>query len=672
MRWKAYFYEKDNNVDTDDGTEKFIFKSRKCPPQIPDMIEFENDMQKMIENIEFRTTTNEFLALLKQDTNIIKNSKKLFVAADKTQNFYQVTKEEYNKILHENVTKTYKKANISFPKTITTEAKKIAKKFNIDDKIDVMAKQQCFFSIKDHKEDFRTNPKYRLLNPTKSELGKLSQQILQNVNAKIRTGLNSNQWQNSSSVISWFKNIKNKKSYTFTIFDIEEFYPSITENLLNKALQFAQNYTHIEPNDIEVIFHSRKSLLYNKDEAWIKKTGNEEFDVTMGSYDGAEVCELVGLFMLNNLNNLIDKKNIGLYRDDGLAVFKNQNGHQNDKIRKQLIEIFKQHELKIVVQCNLKTVDFLDITFDLNTGTYKPYNKINNDPRYINAKSNHPPCIIKQIPQSISQRISTNSCDENTFNVASPYYNNILEKCGYTEKIKYVQKKTTTRNKNRSRNIIWYNPPFSQNVKTNIGKQFLKLINKHFGNHKYHKLFNRNNVKISYSCMDNMKKILNSHNKSILNEKNDENERKCNCRDKSKCPLNNKCLTSNIVYKADIITNNTETNKKSYIGISETEFKTRYRNHQKSFNHRKYSKDTELSKYIWDLKDSNVDFNIQWSILKSTTSYTPATKTCNLCLSEKLLICTFKDKKNLINKRLDLVSKCRHETKFIIRNYKEK
>ena len=172
--------------------------------------------------------------------------------------------------------------------------------------------------------------------------------------------------------------------------------------------------------------------------------------------------------------------------------------------------------------------------------------------------------------------------------------------------------------------------------------------------------------------MDNMKKILNSHNKSILNATNEENDRKCNCRDKNKCPLDNKCLSSNIVYKAEVTTNNTDNSKKSYIGISETEFKSRFRNHQKSFNHRKYSKDTELSKYIWDLKDNNIDFNIQWSIIKNTSSYTPSTKSCNLCLSEKLLICTFKDKNNLINKRLDLVSKCRHETKYIIKNYKEK
>ena len=73
-----------------------------------------------------------------------------------------------------------------------------------------MAKQECFVTIKDHKEDYRTNPKYRLLNATKSQLGKISKQVLQNINKTLRSELNVNQWQNSSEVIDWFENIQNK------------------------------------------------------------------------------------------------------------------------------------------------------------------------------------------------------------------------------------------------------------------------------------------------------------------------------------------------------------------------------------------------------------------------------------------------------------------------------
>ena len=108
----------------------------------------------------------------------------------------------------------------------------------------------------------------------------------------------------------------------------------------------------------------------------------------MVSNDGAETCELVGLFLLYSIVEKLNKNNIGLYRDDGLASFKNNNGHQNDKIRKELIKIFQTHGLKLEIKCNLKSVDYLDITFDLNTGSYRPYRKPNNDTRYIKAKSN--------------------------------------------------------------------------------------------------------------------------------------------------------------------------------------------------------------------------------------------------------------------------------------------
>ena len=132
----------------------------------------------------------------------------------------------------------------------------------------------------------------------------------------------------------------------------------------------------------------------------------------MGSNDRAETCELVGLFLLYSIGEKLNKDNIGLYRDDGLACFKNNNGHQNDKIRKELIKIFQTHGLKLEIKCNLKSVDYLDITFDFNTGPYRPYRKPNNDTRYINAKSNHPPSILKQIPAAISKQISINSSNK--------------------------------------------------------------------------------------------------------------------------------------------------------------------------------------------------------------------------------------------------------------------
>ena len=89
----------------------------------------------------------------------------------------------------------------------------------------------------------------------------------------------------------------------------------------------------------------------------MKKKNGGRFDVPMGSYDGAEVCEIVGLFLLDILSHRYDKEEMRLYRDDGLAVFKNHSGHQNDKVRKDLISFFKHHGLGLVINTNLKRVD---------------------------------------------------------------------------------------------------------------------------------------------------------------------------------------------------------------------------------------------------------------------------------------------------------------------------
>ena len=252
-------------------------------------------------NIQLRTISEEFLNKLNEDINKIRSLDKMFVSADKTRNYYEITEQNYNKILHDNITKTYKKTQPSLPKNINMKAKKITESFNIDNKIDIMVKRQCFVTFKDHKDDFRVNPKYRLLYPTKSELGKLSKDILQQISTNMRTALNVNRWQNSSVVIKQFKNIKNKNLHTFTVFNIEKSYPSIGEKLFywhKRSFIRTNSQTHTEINrkDIEVIFHYRISLFHDN-KPWIKNAF-ETFDVTVGNYDGKEVCELAGLFML--------------------------------------------------------------------------------------------------------------------------------------------------------------------------------------------------------------------------------------------------------------------------------------------------------------------------------------------------------------------------------------
>ena len=120
------------------------------------------------------------------------------------------------------------------------------------------------------------------------------------------------------------------------------------------------------------------------------KKAEEHFDVTMGAYDGAEVCELVGIYIQSQLSKMFDKKNFGLYRDDGLAVFRKISGPESERVKKEFHRIFKANHLDITISCNLKVVNYLDLTLNLNDGTYRPYHKPNDEIMYIHKESIHP------------------------------------------------------------------------------------------------------------------------------------------------------------------------------------------------------------------------------------------------------------------------------------------
>ena len=125
---------------------------------------------------------------------------------------------------------------------------------------------------------------------------------------------------------------------------------------------------------------------------------------SMGAYDGAEVCELIGIFMLSLLSKHINKNHIGLYRDDGLVILKNTSGPETEKLKKKLQKLFKEKDLDIIIQCNLKITNYLDVTLNLNNGSYRPYRKPNKETNYIHINSDPPPPIIKEIPQSIEKK----------------------------------------------------------------------------------------------------------------------------------------------------------------------------------------------------------------------------------------------------------------------------
>ena len=150
----------------------------------------------------------------------------------------------------------------------------------------------------------------------------------------------------------------------------------------------------------------------------------------------------------------------------------------------RIIKIFGDQGLKITIDIGLTRVNFLDITLDLETGLYKPYRKPGDKPLYISAYSNHPPQIIKNLPSGIERRLSNNSANQNIFEDAIPPFQAELDRLGYSHKLEYKPRMTTSpeskSRKTRKKPVTWFNPPYSMNIATNVGKEFLMLIDKHF------------------------------------------------------------------------------------------------------------------------------------------------------------------------------------------------
>ena len=153
---------------------------------------------------------------------------------------------------------------------------------------------------------------------------------------------------------------------------------------MTNALNFAKEITDISREDK---YHARKSLFFSNETPWMKREG-KLFDVTVGAYNDAEVCELVGIFRLNIISEKYNKNDIyGLYRDDDLAVFKNISGPESEHLKKKFQSLFKKYGLEITIECIKKVVDYLEVFFILKDGTYKSYHKPDNKFFYINIQS---------------------------------------------------------------------------------------------------------------------------------------------------------------------------------------------------------------------------------------------------------------------------------------------
>ena len=229
-----------------------------------------------------------------------------------------------------------------------------------------------------------------------------------------------------------------------------------------------------------------------------------------------------------------------------------------------------------------------------------------------------------------------------------------MQESGYKTSTSNAQTEVKT-NKNRSRSIIWFNPPFSQNVKTNIGKIFLKLIIKIFpSHHRLNIIFNLNTTRLRNSCRvicqvsQNKLTIIFYPRRQIAKNVHDNFQQ-------NNCPLAGSCLKTCIVYR-DNVTKQNETH--AYFGASDGEFKYRYNNHKNSFRNQDYENEIELSKHIWQLKRNGTEVNLKWSIAAYGTPYKCGTRRCDLCLTEKYIIARA-NQNNLYNRRTEFISKCR-------------
>ena len=218
----------------------------------------------------------------------------------------------------------------------------------------------------------------------------------------------------------------------------------------------------------------------------------------------------------------------------------------------------------------VKSVDFLDLNLNLSTGLYAPYRKPLNKPLFIHKDSNHPPAVQKEVPRNVGKRLSNNSSNEQVLNKAKPPYEEALKHSGRENiEIKFTPTENTQKrpkNNPKSKKVLFCNLPWNMALKTNIGKEFLLLIDM-FKNTPQGKYINRHTVKLSYSTMRNIRSHITASNNKKLKSSQAEivEQYKCN-KENIQCPVNKQqCMLNNVVYEAKVKTNYTT---KSFIGMT--------------------------------------------------------------------------------------------------------
>ena len=259
------------------------------------------------------------------------------------------------------------------------------------------------------------------------------------------------------------------------------------------------------------------------------------------------------------------------------------------------------------------------------------------------------------------------------FDEAAPAYQEALSKSGYKHTLVFNPSEKCSKNKKtRTRKVTWFNPPFSLNVKTNVGREFLKLIDSAFPpSNTLHKLFNRRTVKVSYRCMPNIAQAVAKHNVQILTGTPHAVQAQpgCNCRGGvDACPVQGRCLVRGVVYRATV-TETASGNTETYTGATGNTFKERYNGHKADMRHKKNRHNTTLADYVWDLKEEGKDFNVKWSIVDRATTFNPTTGKCRVCPKEKIHI-LYNQSGSTLNRRNEIFNTCRHRRQKLLENVK--
>lgn len=190
--------------------------------------------------------------------------------------------------------------------------------------------------------------------------------------------------------------------------------------------------------------------------------------------------------------------------------------------------------MKIVIQMNKTVIDYLDVTMNLTDGSFKPFIKPNSHISYVHSQSDHWNTVLKHIPLHIENRLNSLSSTEPNFASVKDAYQNALKQAGYNHVLRWhekdVHQSINQTKRKRKKTICYFNPPFSRIIKTNLGKEYIRLVKKWFmSNPSMKSEFNTSTMKVSYSACSKMKDFINGHNKMILKDTHDNDTQNLAC-----------------------------------------------------------------------------------------------------------------------------------------------